>query len=78
MTLAVFERRGALHFRSRRYFWQFDGWRVWLPRLLTPGTAHVVHTDHGDGSFSFTMTVSHPWLGETFFQDGRFRALAGV
>ncbi len=77
MTLAVFERAGALHFLSRRYFWQLGGWRLTLPRLLTPGTTHVVHTDHGDGSFSFTMAVRHPWLGETFLQDGRFRAVAG-
>lgn len=78
MTLAVFEQDSALHFRSRRYFWQLAGRRLTLPRLLTPGTTHVVHRDHGDGSFNFTMTVRHPWLGETFFQDGRFRALAGV
>lgn len=78
MVLAVFERDGALHFQSRRYFWQLAGQRLTLPRLLTPGTTHVVHSNHGDGSFSFTMTVRHPWLGETFFQDGRFRAVAGL
>jgi hypothetical protein len=78
MTLAVFERDGALHFLSRRYFWQLGRWRLTLPGLLTPGTTHVVHTDHGDGSFSFTMAVRHPWLGETFFQDGRFRAAEGI
>jgi hypothetical protein len=27
-----------------------------------------------DGWFRFTMTVTHPFFGEMFYQTGRFRA----
>lgn len=73
MRLKVFERDGRLHFVSIRYFWQCGPWRIPLPRLLTPGAAHVIHTDEGGGLFRFTMTFQHPILGETYFQDGVFR-----
>lgn len=77
MALEVFEAGGALHFFSRRYFWQFAGLRLPLPFLLGPGATHVVHADEPDGRFRFTMTVRHPWLGETFFQDGIFDVAEG-
>ncbi len=73
MFLKVYERHGALHFESTDYFWRLGGWTFVLPELLTPGTAHVVHADEGGGWFRFTMRITHPWLGETYFQDGVFR-----
>jgi hypothetical protein len=73
MALEVFERDGALHFLSRRYFWRIGGLTLQLPALLGPGTAHVVHTDLGGGYFRFTMDFSHPWFGTVFHQDGVFR-----
>ncbi len=73
MTLKVSERAGELRFLSRRYFWQVGPVRVPLPDLLSPGRLEVVHADEPDGRFRFTMTVRHPLLGETFFQDGVFR-----
>lgn len=77
MRLAVFERDGALHFRSQRYFWDlgpwFGPWRLPLPDLLTPGVAHVVHTDRGAGRFRFEMTFTHALLGVTFHQIGTFQ-----
>jgi hypothetical protein len=74
MALEVFERDAALHFLSTRYFFSLGGLRLPLPRLLPPGRTHVEHRDEGGGWFRFSMTVSHPWLGEVFFQTGRFRA----
>ncbi len=72
MTLDLSVEDGALHFRSRRYFWDLAGLRLRLPLLLTPGEAHVVHADVGGGRFEFTLSFTHPWFGLLFFQTGRF------
>lgn len=74
MPLAVFERGGVLHFLSTSYVFSCLGLRLTLPRLLPPGRTHVEHIDEGLGWFRFTMTVTHPWLGEVYFQTGRFHA----
>lgn len=73
MELRVFEENRAIHFVSKRYFWDGLGHRFHLPDLLTPGRAHVSHADLGDGEFRFRITMTHPVLGETFFQEGNFR-----
>jgi len=73
MTLSVFERHGSLHFVSRRYFFAIGRLRVPLPGLLMPGTLEVVHAGAGPDRFRFTMTIRHPVLGVTFYQDGIFR-----
>ena len=73
MELRVFEEHRALQFVSKRYFWEGFGHRFYLPDLLTPGQAHVSHTDLGDGAFRFQISIMHPLLGETFFQVGDFR-----
>jgi hypothetical protein len=72
MALSVSVEDGALHFRSRRYFFSLGGLRLPIPDLLTPGRAHVVHRDVGGGRFRFTMDFHHPWFGRTLFQDGVF------
>jgi len=72
MRLAVYEHQAALHFRSQRYFWQIGPWQIPLPDLLTPGVAHVVHTDLGAGRFRFAMTFTHALLGVLFEQVGTF------
>ena len=73
MRLKVFEEDRKLHFLSTDYFWKGLGLTIPLPKWVSPGTAHVIHTDEGNGWFRFTMTIEHPVLGETFFQDGSFR-----
>jgi Domain of unknown function (DUF4166) len=82
MPLAVHERGGVLHFVSKGYYfeWGYEGLgrlRIGLPLWLSPGTTHVEHADETDGWFRFTMTVTHPLLGEIFYQTGRFRAAGG-
>jgi len=72
MALTVTEEAGALHFRSRFYFLTLGALRLAIPSLLTPGAAHVIHRDIGDGRFRFSLEFVHPWLGETMFQDGEF------
>jgi hypothetical protein len=78
MALEVFERGGRLHFVSNRYFWQLGPLRLPLPAALAPGVLHVIHGDEGGGRFRFTLSTVHPWLGETFYQDGVFQAVQGV
>jgi hypothetical protein len=85
MELHAYEERRALHFLSRRYYFELPlPWkrrrgrarlRLPLPRWLSPGTVHVVHEDEAQGWFRFTMTVTHPLLGRLFYQTGRFHAL---
>ena len=74
MWLRLSERAGALYFRSTGYFWTIGRWRVALPDWLTPGALTVVHSDEGQGRFRFVISVVHPFIGETFFQDGVFEA----
>ena len=72
MVLRVFERDRALHMVSQQYFLEWRGRRAYLPALLTPGTAHVIHSDEGGGRFRFRLTITHRALGALFVQDGRF------
>ena len=72
MSLDVLEENGALVFRSRRFWWVVGGLRIGVPALLTPGTCRVAHTDLGSGLFRFTLSMQHPWWGETFHQSGVF------
>ena len=80
MPLDTFERGGVLHFVSRGYYFDVGlgapgaGFKLWLPDFISPGVTHVEHIDLGHGWFRFTMTVTHPLLGEIFFQTGRFCA----
>jgi hypothetical protein len=80
MPLAVYQRRGVLHFVSKGYYFDLGlrlgkfRAKIKLPALLTPGTTHVEHADEANGWFRFTMTVTHPLFGEVFYQTGRFRA----
>ena len=73
MLLDVSADHGSLVFRSRRFFWRMGGFSIELPIWLTPGIAEVRHTDLGEGTFRFTLTFDHPWLGRTVFQDGVFK-----
>jgi hypothetical protein len=78
MPLDTFEEGGVLHFVSRGYYFDLGigafRLRLWLPGVVSPGVTHVEHIDLGHGWFRFTMTVTHPLLGEIFFQTGRFCA----
>jgi Domain of unknown function (DUF4166) len=79
MPLRVSEQQGALHFISCGYYFDAGTWaghhiKLPLPAWLSPGTTHVEHHDEADGWFRFTMTVTHPFFGELFYQTGRFHA----
>jgi hypothetical protein len=78
MRLRLFERDGAIHFASTGYCLEIGRWRLPIPHLLTPGDAHVVHSDEGNGWFRFTMRFRHRLFGETYFQDGLFHQAEGT
>lgn len=61
LTLAVED--GALVFHSAGYDVAIAGWRLPVPRGLAPGHCTITHRDLGQGRFSFTLTLDHPWLG---------------
>ncbi len=61
LTLAV--ESGALVFRSAGYDFSVAGRRIVLPRVFAPGNCTIAHRDLGDGRFSFTLTLDHPWFG---------------
>jgi uncharacterized protein DUF4166 len=63
MTLTLDAREGVLIFRSKDYFLQLFGHRVFLPRWLSPGALYVTHAELPDGKFSFTLQIIHPRLG---------------
>jgi uncharacterized protein DUF4166 len=64
MRLKVAVERRALVFRSVGFFVRLGRWTVSLPAWLTPGVVQVIHREERHGSFSFTLTVTHPWCGE--------------
>jgi hypothetical protein len=72
MQLKVFEQDGNLHFVSEDYLWRLGRLRIRLPALLTPGVTHVIHEQISGQRFRFVLKVTHPWLGETFYQEGEF------
>jgi hypothetical protein len=80
MPLDVYEREGTLHFVSRGYYFDLGTWlrgrslEISLPSWFSPGVTHVEHCDESDGWFRFTMTVTHPFFGELYYQSGRFHA----
>ena len=75
MTLTVYARDGALIFRSKNYFLQLFGRRLFLPAWLTPGTLYVTHAELPDGKFSFTLQIFHPRFGLLIRQMAMFREI---
>src|SRR6266567_2652550 len=63
MTLTTYAREGALVFRSKNYFLELFGRRLFLPAWLTPGTLYVTHAELPDEKFSFILQIFHPRLG---------------
>jgi hypothetical protein len=71
LTLNVVDE--ALVFRSRDYFVDWFGLRLWLPAWLTPGAISATHAECADDRFSFTLDVVHPRFGLLIRQMALFR-----
>jgi hypothetical protein len=72
VALTLHEEAGGLRFRSAGYFLTAFGWRLALPDWLTPGRMVIGHDDLGGGRFTFTLQLTHPWLGELLHQVSQF------
>ncbi len=68
MRLRLEERNGALAFVSTGFLIALGPVRLRLPDWMTPGRLEVIHTDHGNGRFAFTLTCDHPLFGRVFDQ----------
>jgi hypothetical protein len=73
VTLVMSVEDDALVFRSRQYFVDLLGTRLWLPSWLTPGALTVTHAECADGRFSFTLDVVHARFGLLIRQMALFR-----
>lgn len=73
MELRVSVESGSLVFRSGRYIFAAGPARIRLPRWLSPGLMEVVHSQQGDGSFAFRLTLTHPWFGNLLHQLAFYR-----
>lgn len=74
MSLQLGVERRTLVFRSTGFFVRIGAASIPIPAWLTPGVIEVRHREERGGRFSFTLTVSHPWLGvmvhqTAFFED---------
>ena len=72
MRLRVYEEEGAIHMVSTGYYIHWGILRANIPSWCPPGQTHVVHRELGGGWFSITLSVTHRWFGELFYQEGRF------
>ena len=72
MRLKLSEREGDLVFTSTAYQLSIAGRTLQIPPLLTPGITTVTHEQIDGDRFRFSLSVDHPLLGTTIFQDGEF------
>jgi hypothetical protein len=73
MALTIHVEDSALIFRAAHYFVQIGGFRLRLPKWLTPGALAVTHAELGDGRFLFRLDITHPRLGRLICQTAAFR-----
>ena len=73
MALTIHVQGGALVFRSAGYFVDLFGRRFPLPSWAAPGDLAVTHAECGDGSFVFTLEITHRRLGLLMRQSATFR-----
>ena len=78
MSLRLAVKDASLLFESNRYFITLFGRRIFLPKLLEPGTLVVGHHDKGDGQFDFTLDIHHPLFGELIHQRVSFTDWEGA
>jgi hypothetical protein len=62
----------TLRFHSDRYFVTLGGFRLRVPRWLSPGALTISHIERGDGWFAFVLSLCHPLMGEVIHQTGLF------
>ena len=76
MSLAVHVEDGAIVFRSADYFIDVLGYRFTLPAILRPGDLTIRHAESGTDAFTFTLALTHRWLGPLISQRVLFHDVA--
>ena len=74
IALSVSVIDGGIRFSSDHYFVQLGSLRLRLPWWFAPGLLTIDHVDIGDGTFTFTLNLSHRLLGEMMRQHSCFSA----
>lgn len=69
----VWTKGKSLFFASSMYIVRFKYFNIRIPAFFTPGTLFAEHRDLGNGNFRYILKFTHPFWGETFYQDGIFR-----
>lgn len=72
VALTLHEENGGLRFCSAGYFLRLFGRRLPLPAFISPGQLVIGHDDLGQGRFTFTLQLTHPWLGRLLHQVALF------
>lgn len=72
MRLTLHAEHGALVFRSAGFALAIGNLCLTLPGWLSPGRCTITHRDEGHGRFSFTLELTHPWLGRLVHQIAHF------
>ena len=72
MRLELRERHGDLVFTSIAYEVTLFERTYRIPDILTPGVTTVKHEQQAGDRFRFSLSVDHPLLGRTIYQDGVF------
>lgn len=72
MRLTLHAEQGALVFRSAGFALAIGTMSLALPGWLCPGHCTITHRDEGHGRFSFTLELTHPWLGRLAHQIAHF------
>ncbi len=73
MALRVYGEDQSLIFESCGYFLELFGKRLALPNAITPGKMRIIHKREGVGTFSFTLTLRHPYFGRLIYQRAMFK-----
>jgi hypothetical protein len=78
MTLKVSSSDRALVFESTSYFVDIGGWRLTVPRWLSPGALTVTHAEIDQDRFAFTLDIVHPRFGALVHQRAEFAETSGA
>lgn len=72
MKLKLVEINGNLQFQANQYFWETPLGFVKMPLWMTPGVLVLDHQYRSDDSFIYKFTMTHPWFGLMYQQEGYF------
>jgi hypothetical protein len=73
LSLTVEVNHGDLVYRSNGHLWQCGRFRLTIPDWLLLGAATIREHAVSEDEFYLDFHIQHPWWGETYRYQGRFR-----